>query len=172
MATRPIEKYLLSRTLSQPSEPVEEINEEIHDLVKAMIQSMYAASGVGLAAPQIGVNKRIFVIDTSVGEDPEAVIVLINPEIVSEEGTMEEEEGCLSVPQIRHVVKRPAKITVRGLNLQGETVELTGEGLLARALSHEMDHLDGKTFLERVGRIKRDLARRKIRKLIKSGEWS
>jgi peptide deformylase len=172
MTVKPIEKYILSPTLSEPSEPVEEINEEIHELVQTMIQSMYAASGVGLAAPQIGVNKRIFVIDTSVGEDPEAVIVLINPEIVSAEGTIEEEEGCLSVPEIRHVVKRPARVTVKGLNLQGETVEVTGEGLLARALSHEMDHLDGKTFLERVGRITRDLARRKIKKLIKTGEWS
>jgi peptide deformylase len=172
MPVEPIQKYLLSESLQQRSEPVEEITDEIRALVETMIHTMYDTPGIGLAAPQIGVNKRVFVIDTTVGEDPEALIVMINPEILATEGTIEEEEGCLSVPEFRSIVKRPAKVVVRGLNLDGEVVEITGEGLLARAISHEMDHLDGKLFLDRLGVIKRDLIRRKIRKRIKTGQWS
>jgi peptide deformylase len=172
MPAKPIHKFLISESLRKPSAPVEEVNDEIRELVETMIQTMYAAPGVGLAAPQIGVNKRIFVVDTSVGEKPDALIVMINPEIVSTEGTIEQEEGCLSVPEFRSTVKRPAKITVRGLNLEGETVEVTGENLLARALSHEMDHLDGKLFIDRLSVLQRDFIKRKIKKRIKTGEWS
>ena len=154
----------------------EEITEfdtpELRQLVADMFESMYAAKGVGLAGPQIGISKKIAVIDTSLGENEEEKIVLINPEIIAEEGKQIEEEGCLSVPGFRERVTRGEKVTVRARNLKGESFEMTGEGLLARAFLHETDHLHGRLYIHHISRLKRDLIRRKIRKLRKAGEWA
>ena len=132
---------------------------------------MYAAKGIGLAAPQIGVSKRLTVIDLSFQERPEDKIVLINPEIIVREGKQYEEEGCLSLPDIREKVSRAAKVTVRAQNAKGEWFEIDGEELLARAFQHEIDHLDGILFFRRVSALKRDLILRRIRKLQKAGDW-
>ena len=144
---------------------------ELHQLIEDMFESMYAAKGVGLAAPQIGIGKRLAVIDTTTGEDPGQKIVLINPEIVSMEGTQKSEEGCLSLPTFREQVNRPKKVTVRAQDVTGKTFEMTGEDLLARAFLHETDHLNGKLYISHISALKRDLIRRKIRKLQKLGEW-
>jgi peptide deformylase len=144
---------------------------ELHKLLEDMFESMYASKGVGLAAPQIGISRRIAVIDISVGEDPSQKLVLINPEIVRSEGRLVTEEGCLSVPGFREPVKRSALVTVRAQNAKGETFEVTGEDLLARALQHETDHLNGKLYLNHLSALKRDIIRRRIRKLQKEGEW-
>jgi peptide deformylase len=136
-----------------------------------MFESMYASKGVGLAAPQIGISRRIAVIDLSLGEDPAQKLVLINPEIVRSEGKLVTEEGCLSVPGFREPVKRSAVVTARAQNAKGETFEVTGDDLLARALQHETDHLNGKLYLSHLSALKRDLIRRRIRKLQKEGEW-
>jgi peptide deformylase len=144
---------------------------ELHKLLEDMFESMYAAKGVGLAAPQIGISQRIAVIDLSVGEDPEQRMVLINPEIVKKEGTQAGEEGCLSIPGFREQVTRANKATVRAQDAKGEFFEKTGEELLARALQHETDHLNGRLYISHVSALKRDLIRRKVRKLIKAGEW-
>jgi peptide deformylase len=144
---------------------------ELHKLLEDMFESMYAAKGVGLAAPQIGISQRIAVIDLSVGEDPEQRMVLINPEIVKKEGTQAGEEGCLSIPGFREQVTRANKATVRAQDAKGEFFEKTGEELLARALQHETDHLNGRLYISHVSALKRDLIRRKVRKLQKAGEW-
>jgi peptide deformylase len=144
---------------------------ELHKLIDDMFDSMYAAKGVGLAAPQIGIGKRIAVIDVSTGEDPAQKIVIINPEIVRKEGSQKSEEGCLSLPNFREDVSRPQKVTIRAQNAKGETFEMTGEDLLARAFLHETDHLNGQLYIAHVSPLKRDLIRRKIRKLQKAGEW-
>jgi peptide deformylase len=158
--------------LEQPAEPVREFEDpELHELIADMWETMYAAKGVGLAAPQIGLSKRISVIDTSVGEDETKKIVIINPEITSQEGSQTGEEGCLSIPGFRDQVKRASKVTVRARNERGECIELAGEELLARALLHEIDHLNGVLFLNHLSPLKRDLIRRKIKKLQKAGEW-
>jgi len=144
---------------------------ELNKLLEDMFESMYAARGVGLAAPQIGISKRIAVIDCSTGEDPEQKLVLINPEIIKVEGQQSSEEGCLSIPGFRENVTRGMKVTVRAQNAKGETWEKTGEELLARAFQHETDHLRGKLYISHVSALKRDLIRRKIKKLVKDGEW-
>ncbi|MBZ5607093.1 MAG: peptide deformylase [Acidobacteriia bacterium] len=144
---------------------------ELHRLVDAMFESMYAAKGVGLAAPQIGISKRIAVIDLSVAEDPQQKIILINPEIIGKEEMQTGEEGCLSLPGFREQVTRPRKVTVRAQNIKGETFETSGEELLARAFCHEIDHLNGRLYISHVSALKRDLIRRKVRKLAKAGEW-
>lgn len=144
---------------------------ELHKLIEDMFESMYAARGVGLAAPQIGIGKRIAVIDISSGEDPSQKLVLINPEIIGKEGSQTGEEGCLSIPGFREAVTRPKRVTVRAQNAKGATFEQTGEDLLARAFLHETDHLNGKLYINHVSALKRDLIRRKIRKLDKAGEW-
>lgn len=144
---------------------------ELHKLIEDMFESMYAAKGVGLAAPQIGIGQRLAVIDTSTGEDPAAKIVLINPEIIHFEGSQKSEEGCLSIPTFREQVNRPKKVTVRAQDAMGKPFEMTGEDLLARAFLHETDHLNGKLYISHVSALKRDLIRRKIRKLQKLGEW-
>lgn len=144
---------------------------ELHKLVEDMFESMYAARGVGLAAPQIGIGKRIAVIDITSGEEPEKKLVLINPEIVAVEGTQTGEEGCLSLPTFREVVTRPQKVTIRAQDVRGKVFEMTGEDLLARAFLHETDHLNGRLYLSHISPLKRDLIRRKIRKLQKAGEW-
>jgi peptide deformylase len=136
-----------------------------------MFESMYAAQGVGLAAPQIGKSLRLAVIDVTVGKNPEAKLVLANPEITHTEGEHRDEEGCLSVPGFRGSVVRPQFVTIRAHNAKGESYEMRGEGLLGRAFCHEIDHLDGVVFIQHLSLIKRDLIKRKIRKLSKRGEW-
>jgi peptide deformylase len=143
----------------------------LHKLIEDMFESMYAAKGVGLAAPQIGIGKRLAVIDTTTGEDPGQKIVLINPEIIAAEGSQKSEEGCLSIPTFREQVTRPNKVTVRAQDVTGKFFEMTGEELLARAFLHETDHLNGKLYIGHISALKRDLIRRRIRKLQKAGEW-
>jgi peptide deformylase len=157
--------------LERRGEPVTEFDDELRALVDDMFESMYAAKGIGLAAPQIGLSKRITVIDLSFKEKPEDKIVLVNPEVVHREGKQYEEEGCLSLPEIREKVSRAAKVRVRAQNLKGEWFEMEGEELLARAFQHEIDHLDGILFIRRLSTLKRDLILRKIRKMQKAGEW-
>jgi peptide deformylase len=157
--------------LQRPTEPVTEFNEELRALVDDMFESMYAAHGIGLAAPQIGISKRITVIDLSFQKNPEEKIVLINPEIIHKQGKQSEEEGCLSLPEIREKVSRAENVRVRAQDVKGEWFELDGDELLARAFQHEIDHLDGILFIFRVSALKRDLLLRKIRKMQKNGEW-
>jgi len=157
--------------LESPGKPVEKFDEELAKLCEDMFESMYVAQGVGLAAPQIGLSKKLAVIDVSVGKNPEAKLVLANPEIIHVEGDQREEEGCLSIPGFRGSVLRPAYVTVRAQNLKGETYEMRGEGLLARAFCHEIDHLNGILFIQHLSMLKRDLIKRRIRKLRKTGEW-
>lgn len=145
---------------------------ELNKLIEDMFESMYAAKGVGLAAPQIGIAKRIAVIDLSVAEDPQQKIVLINPEIIHREEVQTGEEGCLSLPGFREQVTRPKNVRVRAQNIQGEWFEMDGQELLARAFCHEIDHLNGRLYISHVSALKRDLIRRKVRKLAKAGEWS
>jgi peptide deformylase len=143
----------------------------LHKLIEDMFESMYAAKGVGLAAPQIGVGKRLAVIDISSGEDPAQKLVLINPVIVKTEGSQKSEEGCLSLPTFREQVTRPRLVVVKAQDFKGATFEMTGEDLLARAFLHETDHLSGKLYISYISALKRDLIRRKVRKLQKAGEW-
>lgn len=166
----PIVKYG-NPVLEKPSEAVTVFNEELEKLIEDMFESMYAAHGVGLAAPQIGIAKRIAVIDVTFKEDPQAKLVLINPEIIKTEGKHTQSEGCLSIPDFRENVSRPNKVTVRAQDVRGKTFEKTGEELLARALLHETDHLNGKLYISHLSAIKRDLMKRRIRKLMKAGEW-
>ena len=146
-------------------------DEELQKLVDDMFESMYAAHGVGLAAPQIGISKRLAVIDTSFKEDPDAKLVLANPEIIHTEGRHTQNEGCLSIPEFRESVTRPRKVTIRAQDAKGNFYEKTGEELLARAFLHETDHLNGKLYISHISALKRDLMKRKIRKLMKAGEW-
>ncbi len=158
--------------LEKVAEPVTEFDTpELHQLIADMWETMYSAKGVGLAAPQIGVAQRISVIDVSVGEDQTKKIVIINPEITFREGKQTGEEGCLSIPGFREPLTRANKVTVRAQNEKGETVELPGEELLARAFQHEIDHLNGVLFISHLSALKRDIIRRKIKKLQKAGEW-
>ena len=157
--------------LERPAERVTEFNDELRRFVDDMFESMYAAKGIGLAAPQVGVSKRLTIIDLSFKERPEDKIVLINPEIILREGKQYEEEGCLSLPEIREKVSRAAKVTVRAQDIDGSWFEMDGTELLARAFQHEIDHLDGILFFRRVSALKRDLILRRIRKMQKAGEW-
>ena len=157
--------------LAKRGEPVTIFDDKLKALVEEMFESMYEAQGIGLAAPQIGLSQRLTVIDISFKKDPEAKVVLINPEIIHREGEQYEEEGCLSLPEIREKVKRAAKVKVRAQNTDGEWFEIEGEELLSRAFQHEIDHLDGILFIDRLSRLKKDLIVRKIKKLIKNGEW-
>ena len=166
----PIVKYG-DAVLEKPATSITTFDDELRKLADDMFESMYAAHGVGLAAPQIGISKRIAVIDVTFKEDPEAKIVLVNPEIVHVEGRITSNEGCLSLPEFREKVTRPRKVTAKAQNLKGETFEVSGEELLARALLHETDHLNGKLYISHISALKRDLIKRKIRKLTKMGEW-
>lgn len=145
---------------------------ELHKFIEDMFESMYAAKGLGLAAPQIGVSRRIAVIDTSNGENPGEKLILINPELVKLEGKQVGEEGCLSIPGFREQVKRAKRVTIRAQNAKGEPFEMTAEDLLARAFQHETDHLRGKLYISHISALKRDLIRRKVKKLAKAGEWT
>jgi peptide deformylase len=157
--------------LSQPGEPVTEFNDELRKLVADMFETVYAAQGIGLAAPQVGISKRLTVIDLSVGKEPKEKLVLINPEIISSEGKLYEEEGCLSFPEIREKVSRAAKVRIRAQDEYGKWFEMDGEELLSRAMQHEIDHLDGILFIFRMSPLKRSLNLRKIRKLQSEGKW-
>jgi len=158
--------------LETPAQPVTEFGtSELRDLVDNMFETMYAAKGLGLAAPQIAVSQRLAVIDPSAGEDPSARLVLINPEFLDKQGKQVGEEGCLSIPGFREDVTRAMKVRVRAQNVEGESFELDAQELLARAIQHEIDHLNGVLFLSHVSMLKRDLIRRKIRKLSKANEW-
>ncbi len=157
--------------LAQRGERVTEFTPELAKLVDEMFDSMYAAQGIGLAAPQIGISKQITVIDVSFKERPEDKLVLINPEVLDQHGKQVEEEGCLSLPEIRAKVERAEWVKVRAQNEKGEFYEIEGEELLARALLHEIDHLHGVLFIDRISRLKRDLILRRIKKLQKNGEW-
>src|SRR5580693_7221851 len=166
----PVVKYG-DAVLEKTTKPVEKFDEELAKLCEDMFESMYAANGVGLAAPQIGLGRRLAVVDVTVGKNPEAKIVLANPEIIHAEGEQREEEGCLSVPGFRGYVARPQYVTIRAFDATGKEFEMRGEGLLARAFCHEIDHLDGVLFIQHLSMLKRDLIKRKIRKLKKAGEW-
>ena len=157
--------------LQRPAEAVTEFDKKLRALVDDMFESMYAAKDIGLAAPQIAVSKQITVIDLSFDKKPEDRIVLINPEITFREGRQYEEEGCLSLPDIREKVSRSARVTVRAQDEHGKWIEREGEELLSRAFQHEIDHLHGVLFFSRVSALKRDLLLRKIRRLQKNGEW-
>jgi peptide deformylase len=167
---RPILKYG-DTVLHDRAQPVDAITADIQRLIDDMIETMYAAPGIGLAAPQVGVPMRIFVVDISVGRDPQALLVLVNPEFVEREGTQLEEEGCLSVPGFNATVMRPTRAVMKALDRRGEEQRYEATGLLARAFQHEMDHLDGTLFVDRLRGIKRDLIVRKIRKLSRAGKW-
>jgi|SRR5579864_3025432 len=164
---------LFSPVLEREAEAVTEFDTpELHKLIDDMFESMYAAKGVGLAAPQIGISRKIAVIDLSVSEKPEDKLVLINPKILHVEGKQTGEEGCLSIPGFREQVTRAKRATVRAQDIKGEWFEKTGEELLARAFQHEIDHLHGKLYIKHVSALKRDLIKRKVRKLVKAGEWA
>ncbi len=166
----PIVKYG-DPVLEKPGAPVQKFDAELEELAEDMFASMYAAQGVGLAAPQIGKSIRFAVVDVTGGKNPEAKIVLANPEVTHAEGEVREEEGCLSIPGFRGYVVRPQFVTVKAQNVKGEPFEIRGENLLARAFCHEIDHLNGILFLQHLGMLKRDLIKRKIKKLRKQGEW-
>ena len=157
--------------LETPAAVVTSFDDGIKKLVQDMFESMYAARGVGLAAPQIGISKRIVVVDVTFKEDPGAKLVLINPVIIGKEGHQRGTEGCLSIPEFREEVTRAKTVTVRAQDLSGKFFEHTGEDLLARAFLHETDHLSGKLYISHVSALKRDLIKRKIKKLVKAGEW-
>jgi peptide deformylase len=167
---RPILRYG-QRPLHTPAEPVTRFDLDLQQLIDDMVDTMYAAPGIGLAATQIGVSSRIFVVDLSVGRDPSQLIVMINPEFVERSGTQLEDEGCLSVPGFNATVLRPALVAVSGMDRNGQPQRIEASGLLARAFQHEMDHLDGRVFIDRLRGIKRDVIVRKIQKLQRSGKW-
>ena len=157
--------------LRKASDTITIFNGELEEIAKNMIETMYGASGVGLAAPQIGVNIRLATIDPSIGEDKEKIIVICNPEIVSSEGKQVGEEGCLSIPNFSENVERPMKLVVKGQDLKGNEITIESEGILARCFCHEIDHLNGVLFIDHLSALKRGIIRNKIKKLAKAGEW-
>jgi peptide deformylase len=157
--------------LEKPSNAISKFDAELAELAEDMFATMYAAQGIGLAAPQIGKSVRLTVVDVTGGKNPEAKIVLVNPEIIHFEGEKREEEGCLSIPGFRGYVVRPQFVTIRAQDAKGESFEIRGEDLLARAFCHEIDHLNGILFLQHLSMLKRDMIRRKVKKLRKQGEW-
>jgi len=167
---RPILKYGDS-TLHEPARPVASITSEIEHLIDDMVQTMYAAPGVGLAAPQVGVPLRIFVVDLSLGHDPKGLMTFVNPEFIERDGMQLEDEGCLSVPGFNATVVRPARAILKGLDRSGVPVQKEATGLLARAFQHEMDHLDGTLFVDRLRGLQKDLILRRIQKLARAGKW-
>jgi len=167
---RPILKFG-DATLHHSAALVSEITPEIETLIRDLAETMYAAPGIGLAAPQVGVPLRAFVIDLSRGRSSDGLIALLNPEFVERDGMQLEEEGCLSLPGFNATVARPLRARIKGIDLTGVERVIQAEGLLARAFQHEMDHLEGKVFVDRLRGIKRDLIVRRIRKQIRSGQW-
>jgi len=168
MAIRPIVRYG-DPVLHAPARPVDGIDDAVRQLLRDMVETMYAAPGVGLAAPQVGVPLRVIVIDTSVGAEPGQLIQLVNPELLEREGEQRQEEGCLSVPGFGGTPVRPARVVVRGLDPDGNESVHTGTELLARAFCHEIDHIDGLLFVDRLSPLKRDLMKRKLRKRVREG---
>lgn len=166
----PIVKYG-DRVLRQPAQPVTTFDASLQQLIDNMIATMYAAPGIGLAAPQVGVSLRLFVVDLSVGRRASDLIVFANPEFVEREGTQLEEEGCLSLPGFTATVIRPTRAVVRGLDREGREQTIEGKDLLARAFQHEMDHLDGRLFVDHLRGIKRDQILRRVAKLQRAGQW-
>jgi len=167
---RPIVRYGAD-VLHRPAERVSEFTPDLQQLIDDMIQTMYAAPGIGLAAPQVGVPLRIFVVDISVGRNATDLMTFVNPEFVEREGMQLEEEGCLSVPGFNATVARPERAVIKGLSRTGEEQLVEGKGLLARAFQHEMDHLDGTLFVDRLRGLQKDLIVRRIKKLSRSGKW-
>jgi peptide deformylase len=167
---RPIVR-LGAPALHRPAEAVPSVDDDVRALVDDLVHTMYAAPGIGLAAPQIGVPLRVFVVDVSAGRSAGELIVMVNPTFVERDGMQVEDEGCLSVPGFNASVVRPARVIVRGLDRDGNERTVEGTGLLARAFQHEMDHLDGTLFVDRLRGIKRDLIVRRIQKLKRSGKW-
>jgi peptide deformylase len=157
--------------LARPGEPVTEFNTELRKLVADMFETTYAEQGIGLAAPQVGVSKRLTTIDLSLGKVPADKLVLINPEIIFTEGRLYEEEGCLSFPDIREKVVRHAKVRIRAQDEHGKWFEMDGEDVLSRCFQHEIDHVDGVQFIYRMSALKRDLVVRRIKKLMREGKW-
>ncbi len=170
MALLPIVKYPDPR-LEEPTNVVEHFDDELRALAEDMTKTMHAAPGIGLAAPQVGRSERMTVIDLSAGAEADELLVLVNPVVVSESGSVSEDEGCLSFPDLTLLVPRPEHMVVEAQDLDGESFRIEAEELLARCLHHEIDHLDGVLFIRRVSPLKRDLARRKIQKKIRAGEW-
>jgi peptide deformylase len=170
MAVRPIVLYP-DPILLRPTHPVERVDDEVRDLVQDLVDTMRRAPGIGLAANQIGASKRVCVVDVSAGEDPSALLVLVNPEIVSTEGRDVSEEGCLSFPEITLEIERATRVEVEFLDLEGRPARRALEGLFARAVQHECEHLDGQTFLRNVSSLRRELVKKQIRKRIKAGDW-
>ena len=167
---RPILRYG-DEILHQPAAAVIEITAEVQRLFDDMVQTMYAAPGIGLAATQVGVPLRIFVADVSGGRVASELLTFINPELVEADGTQHEDEGCLSLPGFTAIVERPTRAVVKGLDRHGREQVVEGVGLLARCFVHEMDHLDGALFVDRLRGLKKDLILRKIKKLSRSGKW-
>lgn len=167
---RPVLKYGVPQ-LRERSRVVETFDTELERLGKDLFETMYAEGGVGLAAPQIGVNLRLIVCDVSGAGEKGKSFSLVNPEVISQEGKEKSEEGCLSIPGFSAIVERPIQVGVKALSLWGDVIQIEAKGLLARALCHEIDHLDGILYLDRISRLKRDLIKRKIRKLVKAGKW-
>ena len=170
MAVLPIRKFG-DDVLRQPTERIQSIDDQLQKLIDDMVQTMYAAPGVGLAANQIGISLRVAVIDLSVGKRPNELHVLINPEIIERIGEQSDDEGCLSVPDFTEVVVRPARVSICFVDRSGHERELSGEGLMARAMCHEIDHLDGRLYVDHLRGFKRDRIVRKIQKLAKAGMW-
>ena len=167
---RPILRYGAD-VLHHPAGHVDAITPDIEQLIDDMIHTMYAAPGVGLAATQVGVGLRVFVADISVGHNPSDLLTFVNPEIVERDGMQLEEEGCLSVPGFNATVARPQRVVLKGLDRAGHEQVVEGKGLLARCFQHEMDHLDGTVFVDRLRGLQKDLIVRKIRKMTKAGKW-
>lgn len=157
--------------LERETEPVSEFNDDLRALVEDMFETMYAAPGVGLAAPQVGLSLRLTVIDVTAGEEKGNQIVLVNPEIAHEEGSQKGEEGCLSIPGFSAIVERPFKVVCKAFDVEGNPIQVEGQDHLARVICHEVDHLEGVLYLDRISPIKRDMIKRKIRKLARAGKW-
>jgi peptide deformylase len=170
MAIRPVELYG-SPVLKEVARPVESITPEIHQLLDDMVETMRHARGAGIAANQVGVAARAMVVDLGAQGEEEQILYFINPEIVSAEGEALMEEGCLSIPLIYEKVKRPQRVKVKALDREGKPFELEGEEFLCKAICHEIDHLNGILFIERLSPLRRDIVKRKIKKLIRQGEW-
>ncbi len=170
MPTRPIVLYP-DPVLLRPTEPVDQIDDEIRDLVRDMTETMYAAPGIGLAANQVGVSKRVCLVDLTAGEEPGHLHIFINPRLSEAEGADVATEGCLSFPDVEIDVERPGRIVVEAEDLDGATFRFDADGLLGRAIQHECEHLEGKTFLQNLSSLKRELVKRQIKKRIKAGDW-
>jgi peptide deformylase len=171
MAVLPIVRFP-HEVLLRPTEEVAAITPDVERLVADMIETMHAAPGVGLAANQIGVGRRIAVVDLTVGEDPKQLLVLINPRILENDGAYVEDEGCLSLPGFTERVRRPDRCVIEAMDLDGKVRRLEGRELLARAFNHEIDHLDGRLFIEHLSPLKRRLIKRKVQKQIRAGDWA